>query len=393
MSRKIKGGWIQGYHTYIHKQESPSEFHFWVGMSMISASLRRHIHIDRGAYKVHPNQYIILLAESATCRKSVAMEIGLHILETNENVKIVHERATLEGLIDVMKRSWIAPGGAVKPDGSIVLHADELSNLFGKASFITDLTSFLTSAYTSKSGTMDFLTRNKGWAKVQDPCPCLLAGTTPEQLGEIFPVMTLASGFMGRVLLIVGRRGERVSKPLLRKEMEQNLADDLFQMGMLEGEMKLTDEAEEIYTKWYESMPDAPSTEAVAFHERKHDHVLKTAMLLSISDSDEMELNREHLEIALNQIEHVELNIPRAVAYVGATDRSNIGDVIVRMITRNAPEALSHSLILNRMYKRLQDSEELTLVMNTLCDSERVKREVRSSGIYYTIKKENANGR
>ncbi|GAG77801.1 unnamed protein product, partial [marine sediment metagenome] len=63
--------------------------------------------------------------------------------------------------------------------------------------------------------------------------------------------MTLFSGFMGRVLLIIGRRGVRTAKPLLKNEMVQDLSDDLFQMGRLEGEMKLTDEVEEIYTKWY----------------------------------------------------------------------------------------------------------------------------------------------
>jgi len=131
------------------------------------------------------------------------MNIGLDLLSTNKEIRIVHERTTLEGLMDIMRGAWISPStGVLKKDGSVTLHADELSNLFSKASYITDLVSFLTAAYTSKSGTMDFLTRNKGWCKVEDPCPVVIAGTTPEQMGEIFPAMTLSKTASNAVNLI-----------------------------------------------------------------------------------------------------------------------------------------------------------------------------------------------
>lgn len=330
--------------------------------------------------------YVILIAESASCRKSVAMELGLKILETNEEVKIVHERTTLEGLVDVMNRAQVSPTGAIQPDGSITIHADELSNLFGKASYITDLVSFLTSAYTSKSGTMDFLTRNKGWAKVTDPCPNVIAGTTPEQFGEIFPSMTLSSGFMGRILLIVGRKGERIAKPQLKISMRQDLADDLYQMGRLEGEVKLTDEVEEMFKEWYESMSGPASPELSSFHERKHDHVLKTAMLLSISESDELVITKEHFEIARDQVEHIVLNFPRAVAFIGATEKSNIGDTIVRMIRGNSPIPLSRSIILRRIYKRIQDKDEFEAIMETLEETNRINKVVSGRRVDYVLK-------
>ena len=201
MQRNLSEGWLQTYRKYIYQQEAPDSFHFWIGMSVISATLRRNVWIDRKAYQIYPNLYVFLVAESAACRKSVAMELGLDLLSTNEDIRIIHERTTLEGLLDVMKRVEITPDKKIKPDGSVVLHADELSNLFGKATYITDLVSFLTAAYTAKAK-LDFYTRNKGIARVRNPCPVVLAGTTPEQLGEIFPVMTLSSGFMGRVILI-----------------------------------------------------------------------------------------------------------------------------------------------------------------------------------------------
>ena len=388
MPRKLKTSWLQAYRDYILKQESPDIFHFWVGLTMISASLRRHIWIDRGAYKVYPNQYVILLAESALCRKSVAMNIGMDLLKPNKEIRIVYERTTLEGLMDIMKGAWVSPSGKIKTDGSVTLHADELSNLFSKASYITDLVSFLTAIYTSPSGRKDFLTRNKGWCKVVDPCAVLITGTTPEQLGEIFPVISLVSGFMGRVLLIVGKKGKRVAKPLLKESMRQTLADDLFHIGTLEGPMIVPDETEKAFTDWYEAMSGPPSPELASFYERKHDHVWKTAMLISIAESDDMILTPTHFYAALAEINHVEDNIPRAIAYIGATERSGLGEIVLRIIRKSAPLPVSHSVLLRRMHRKIQDKDEFQVIIDTLKESRLIKEEVRGAGIYYTSRKD-----
>lgn len=388
MPRKLKGSWLQAYRDYILKQEAPDIFHFWIGLTMISSSLRRHIWIDRGAYRVYPNQYVILLAESALCRKSVAMNIGLELLEPNQEIRIIHERCTLEGLIDTMGGAQVSPTGKIVTDGSVTIHADELSNLFGKASYITDLVSFLTSVYTSPSGLKEFVTRNKGKGRVRDPCPVLLAGTTPEQMGEIFPVMSLVSGFMGRVLLIVGKETQRIANPELKVSLKQSLADDLYHIGMLEGEVKVPDDTLKIYTEWYESMPGPSSPELAPFYRRKHDHVWKTAMLISIADSDDMTITPQNFYEALTEINHVEENIPRAVAYIGATERSNLGEIILRIIRKNSPERTSHSILMRRMHRRIQDSDEFKAIIETLIQSHQIKATVVGSGIYYELRRE-----
>lgn len=388
MPRKLKGTWLHAYRDYILKQEAPDIFHFWVGLTLISSSLRRHVWVDRGAYRVYPNQYVILLAESASCRKSVAMNIGLDILKPNKEIRIVYERTTLEGLMDIMKGAWLSPSGKIKTDGSVTLHADELSNLFSKASYITDLVSFLTAIYTSPSGRKDFLTRNKGWCKVEDPCAVLLTGTTPEQLGEIFPVMTLASGFMGRVLLIVGTKGRRIAKPKLKDSLKQGLVDDLYHMGRLEGEVKVDDETEKIFCDWYEGMSGPESPELSAFYERKHDHVWKTAMLLSISESDNMIIRPQHFYDALNEINHVEENLPRAVAYIGATAKSTVEEVVLRIIRKNAPELISHSNLLRRMRRKVQDKDEFQSIIDTLSEARLIRTVPQGQAVYYGIRRE-----
>lgn len=385
--RKLQKSWLESYRDYIVKQESPDIFHFWVGMTLIATTLKRNIFVDRGAYQVFPNLYVFLVAKSGLCRKSAAMDIGVGLIDHIQNLDIVHGRMSVEGLIDAMNKATLSPDGKIKPDGSILIHADELSYMLGKASYITDLLSFLTAAYTGKAK-LDFLTRGKGLCKVRNPCPTILAGTTPEQMGEIFPSMTLMSGFMARVLLVFGERGSRIPKPRLDRSMEDLLIHDLGCMGELHGPLVLTKEADAMFDTWYENLKPPKYSELSSFYERIHDHVLKTAMLLSISESDELLVHERHLTSALSAISHVEEKIPTAIAHVGATEQSNTADMVVSIITSITPEPMSRSVLLRRVYRRLSGgAPEFQTIIDGLKESQRIYEQANNRGIFYSIEK------
>src|SRR3990167_6116197 len=72
--------WLASYLEYTSEQESPTEFHLWTSMAILSATLGRHVWIDRGYYTTFPNLFIILVAGSAKCRKSVSTHMGLDLL-------------------------------------------------------------------------------------------------------------------------------------------------------------------------------------------------------------------------------------------------------------------------------------------------------------------------
>ncbi len=378
--------WLLSYKKYIIKQESPSIYHFWVASQMITATLRRNVWIDRDAYRIYPNQYVVLVAKSGTCRKSVAMEIGLDLLNDVKDLSVLHERMTVEGLLDNMQRVLMLPNGRVVPDGSVLIHADELSNLFGKAAYISDLMSFVTAAYSSKTK-LDFTTRTKGVVSVRNPCLTILAGTTPEQMSEIFPSMALTSGLIGRILLVVGERGARVSKPKLRKELRDPLIHDLNEISKLYGEIKVTDEADAAFDKWYKKFPDIPPAELSAYYERKHDHVWKAAIILSVAESDNMVITLDHFKKAVQVVELVESKMADVLTFIGATAQSTIADLVVSMIRTNHPEPMSHSVLLRKIYRRLQSKGEFKDIVDTLIEANRISMTASKRGIFYTLGK------
>jgi hypothetical protein len=382
--RILKGSWLQSYRRYIVKQESPDIFHFWVGVSLITAAMRRNVYVDRNAYEVYPNQYIFLIGKSG-CKKSAAMEIGLDLIHNIEGINTVHGRATVEGLIDSMSRASEDPSGKIKPDGSILLHADELAYLFGKASYITDLISFLTSAYTAKAR-LDFLTRTKGLAKVRNPCPTIITSTTPEQMGEIFPSAVLSSGFIARILLVFGEAGSRVAEPILNRDMKDSLIHDLGCVSQMCGEMVMTPEAKSFFNTWYEEMPPTDRVELESFYGRKHDHVLKTAMVLSAAESDKMILTIEHINAAIMAIDNIETRRIDALDGIGASIHSILTDQVYAYVKLHHPAGISHSLLLRRVYKRLtRGGIEFKEIIESLKDQRAIMEEASPKGIFYKL--------
>jgi len=383
--RKLPNGWMRAYRDYIVKHESPDVFHFWISAQIISAALRRNVWIDKGTYTVYSNQYVFLVAESASCRKSVAMNIGMDLLEEIDEVAIVYERATVEGLMTRMQRISILPNGRIVPDGSVFIHADELSNLFGKSPYILDLMSFLTAAYSSREK-LDFTTRNKPLLKVRNPCPSILAGTTPEQLGGIFSTVALSSGFLGRVILVGGKKGRRVPNPQLDKSLVEPLIHDLKEISKLYGEMKLSESASKTYDAWYDSLPE-PMGEMAPFDERRHTHVLKLALVLSASDSDNMIVELEHLNAAILAIDYLDASMRSAVRFIGQTAQASIGDRIKAHIRAKEPEPISHSVLLRRVYKHVRDSGEFQSIIDTLIATNQIEVVRGRKGIYYKVRR------
>jgi hypothetical protein len=386
--RRLSDGWMGAYKRYIIDQESPSDFHFWISMMIIAAALRRNVWIDRGAYKLYPNMYTILTTASGMCRKGVAMEIGLDILRELQDIKVVYERTSLEGLMDLLNRMTIRPGTQIAvPDGSVLIVADELSDLFGKATYITDLMSFLTAAYSSRTR-LEFHTRNKGVCTVRNPCVCMLCGTTPDQMGEIFPSTTLTSGFLGRTLMISGEREKRVSKPKIDYSMRDDLVRDLQDISQLYGEVLMTPEAEAYFTTWYEAMPPYKGDVLPAFYERRHDHALKAAIVMSVQRGNDMVINKDVLINAIMAVERIEDRLAYSLRFIGATSESVIADTIVTMIRNHVKltgRPLKHSVIMQRVYKRVKNATEFNAMMDTLCQAGKISMTTTGpGGTYYT---------
>jgi hypothetical protein len=316
------------------------------------------------------------------------MNLGLDIIRRITGPLIVYERATLEGLMDTMQRVTIKQvngANVTVPDGSVFIVADELSNLFGKSQYITDLMSFLTAAYTCRPQ-LQFLTRNHGLCSIKNPCPCVLAGTTPDQFGEIFPASTATSGFLARVVLVSGERSHRKARPKINSNLVGDLIHDLVEISKLDGEFVLSQEANDEYTNWYENLPDlAPNGVLESFYERYHDHVLKIAIVLSAAESDDKIISIQHLCRARDLITNVIKEWEISAQYIGALQSASVVDKIYTIIA-SSPTPVEYSQIMNRMYRRIKNPVELKDYLDILKESDKIEEIATPKKIMYKMK-------
>ena len=101
-----------------------------------------------------------------------------------------------------------------------------------------------------------------------------------------------------------------------------------------------------------------------------------------------MIIEKHHLLGAISAIEHLEETIPSAIAHVGATQQSNTADMIEAIVMSVAPERMSHSVLLRRVYKRLSGgASEFETIIKGLKDADRIKEVPTERGIYYELGK------
>ena len=136
LHRNVKPGWLRDYLDYTTGHEAPEDFHLWVGLTVISAALRRKVYLDNVYHKLYPNLFTILVSPPGVGKKTTAINIGVNILrEAVPECKIVSEKCTPEALakrlakaVDKVKDS----GGLkmeVRAEGMIV--APELTVFMG----------------------------------------------------------------------------------------------------------------------------------------------------------------------------------------------------------------------------------------------------------------------
>ena len=114
---------------------------------------------------------------------------------------------------------------------------------------------------------------------------------------------------------------------------------DLSRIGQLKGEFvpeneKLEDKME----AWYQAYKPEPVEKGVeTFKQRKHVQTLRTAMVLSLCESDELVVTNEHFDDAIKLIDKVEKNLARGLSSVGRNPYSALLYKVLDYIEANTP--------------------------------------------------------
>ena len=257
------------------------------------------------------------------------MEMGLSLLnDAVPDIAIISGSTTPEGLIKHMNRQTVIPnnngkGATIHHDSHILIHADELATLFSydrtRASRMAIL---LTEIYSSKTLHLHTTARD-GQVPLHNLYPTLLAATDPRNL-KVLPEEAVG-GLIGRLIFVNAKDRRHITAwadpSKENKKLRNQLIADLFRISNLTGQFTASEEARKIFTGWYEKMSQIriEDPRLDAFHERCHDTALKIAMLICVSQAEDLTITSKHMAAGIAFIEAQMPEFGRVINWASAT--------------------------------------------------------------------------
>lgn len=316
---RVCDDWI---HTYLEwtldRSESPDTMILWSGLIALSSVLKRRVRVPKklmGGYDIYPNLYVIFVAPPGVARKSTTVGRSEELLREVDNVYIGSTAVSASKLVADLSETI---------DGSMTLLPSELGTFMNVSH--EEMYDLLTDLFDNKE-VYTYSTRMHGVEIVERPCLNFLAATTPRWVEQQMPIHVIGGGFASRCIFIFEDtpRQRRLYYDIDVKKMDrlkEALVSDLKHISGLEGSFRHdSDKTRKYVEDWYQGL-EAESNDAgpgiEGYYHRKHLHLHKIAMLLSIAESDSLVLKREHFEKAEAVLKSIEEKMPHALVFAGS---------------------------------------------------------------------------
>lgn len=325
MRERLLPNWLAAYNQWtLPRSEAPASMVLWAGLFTLSSALKRKVCIPKslmGSYEIYPNLYVIFVAPPGVARKSTtagyAEELLINLTEylSEESINFAATSSSVSKLIDVLSRT---------EDGSLTVLSSEFSSFIGTSK--ESMYEFLTDIYDGKRK-FEYATRSHNLELTEKPVVNLLAATTPSWISRQPPEHFIGGGFASRVLFIFAK---------MRRQFKLYFDDIDYRQVNIIGEMLANDlayisenckgefrhenkETKEMIENWYREHAKSITVSdpvLTGYLERKHVHIHKVAMLLSIAERDDLIITQAHFEAAKLLLNEVETKLPRALSSV-----------------------------------------------------------------------------
>lgn len=370
--RHCDKSWIETYLDYTSNQESPTAFHQWVSLSVIGATVGRNIFIPRVMYTIYPNLFVVLVAGSAKCRKSVSLSIGEKMLKgLKEPPMVFSQKITAEALIQSLQES--------EKDGVCygMILASELAVFMGHDAVKSGIIPILTDLYDSKDN-WEYKTRSRGKEKLKHVTISMLAASTKDWIKTSIPVEAIGGGFTSRVIFVFE---DAPSKLLLFSDevdtnpiLKTKLLLDLEHIRKLKGKVEFSKDAKELAEDWYIQEASSIRDEKVdGYYGRKHDTIFKVSTILSIAEKDDLIVERRHIQKALDMLDRNELSLSPTLEMVASSISGGNTEKVLQIVKRFGN--ISHADLLKKCW-RYASAAEFSEMMKTLVESGEVNMEL-----------------
>lgn len=335
--RKCKN-WLLTFRDWtLPRSEAKESFIFWTGLFTLASAIRRKVYIPKtvlGSWEVAPYLYIMFVAPAGKARKTTTLSYSDDLLLQELGIKKASASMTVQVLMKRLSDS---------PDNSLSIQIKEFGTFYNQSKEM--MIDFLTALFDGvKRHDSDTLSRGVEFA--ERPCINLIAATTPKWIAENLSENAVGGGFASRVIFIFEdtvrrrrlfyHRGKDKVDPEVMKALHGDLFMDLVHISQnIDGEFKLTDEAEAYADDWYNKYadnPTVPDPRLTGYNERKPAYMFKLAMLCHLAYSDELLINKGDVQQALALLKGVEGNMLQTFQAIGKNPHTLDLETIVEYV-------------------------------------------------------------
>jgi hypothetical protein len=322
MSRLLKESWLDAFLKYTDNTEIPRSWLTWSAISAVSASLKRRVFTWYRGIEFYPNQYIILVGPPGI-GKGEAINAALDITNAANSVNYLSDWNTPQEMIDEIATGFTRAvpgvflpgqpitGGTIVQDRTACLLAKELPVMLQS---YDNLHSLLCAWWDQHE--FVYKTKNKGKYKITEMCISMLGGCVPDYIRSLSKdrLAPITGGFTARTMFIYETEKYQLLKSNFGKpvqvvdKLKDDLTNDLKHICTLQGELHFDQEAKKLWESKYiehNANGNFDSDASANFKSRISSHIVKTAITISVCETDNLIITRDHLERAIKLVEQV----------------------------------------------------------------------------------------
>jgi len=394
-------GFLPEFLELAQTTEVPDLFGMWVGVSICASCLGRKCYM-RTRPIVYPNLYVVLVAESALCRKSSAIDLGRNLLRRLDYCpRMLSQKFTAESLIgalrkaedpDIVVHDSSSNSNIVVPvtaEGTII--SSELGSLINAEAYRNGLIDLLTDLYDSHQDEFVYTTRSHGDESISYPCISLLGATTMNWMRATVPEEALGGGFASRVVFVHSKPSDRnFAWPEIGESMvslEGKLLHDLNRICKLRGEFKVDTKArlkfKELYEKFKFDKLLSSDSNLSSYLGRRGTTLQKVSMVISASRGDSLEVTSEDFEVASESLRKIELLMPILFQAITSSVDGQVCQEVLMWLQAQGPTTRTHVV---RKFSHKINARGLDEVLATLEGAGQLKAKIDGSKtMYYTL--------
>lgn len=396
MSRLYEN-WLDAYLEYMENTESAEVFHKWVGLSMIAAVLRRKVHFNFGRIRLHPNLFIVLVAEPGIARKTQAISFGEDILSNVYGIQLSADSITPQALLEDLeacKDVTVMPDGTQLTHSSLNIYSGEFESFIGNKKENSRMIVTLTDLFDCKARPFKYRTKHSGSNTIPLPFLNLLAATTPSSLANSLPTIAIGGGLTSRIIFVwAGTRSKKIAIPELgakQKRMAETLLTDLTHIAGLSGGYDFSPEGREWWNDFYDHFDERDERRLckdpafIGWYSRKPIFLLKLGTILKAAKSSSNLVGPDEFEQGKYLLEEVERNMGNAFSAVGRSEITADVDLVRKIIQRHG--TIAEKQIRHMVWRDIDDRKFFN-VIDTIRKTDDVKRTFegpnKEKGIWY----------